>query len=89
MNLMDGGKNRVAMRGIGMRGLRSVLQERHLWVEGMHLDEARKIMWEQEDVKAQKSRIEQLFYDHGMVLGYQSKAHPLMDPAEVDLIINY
>ena len=50
MNLSDGGKNRPRMKGIEYRGFKSALSQRGLWREGMRLDEARDIMWDQPDV---------------------------------------
>jgi len=83
MNLSDGGVNRPAMRTIGMKGLQTVLTERKLWHEKMSLNEARDIMWEQPDVVAQRTIIEQLCYDNRIVCLYQSKAHPVFNAVEV------
>lgn len=83
MNLADGGKNRKPMKGIGLLGLRSVLKSRGLWHDGMTLAEAQQIMWAQSDVIAQKSRIEQLCNDSGILVIYQSKAHPDFNAVEV------
>lgn len=83
MNLKDGGKNRPHMKGIGMRGLKTVLQQRGLWKEGMSLDDARDIMWSQPDVMSQMTRIERLYYDNGIVCLYVPKAHPVLSAVEV------
>lgn len=83
MNLSDEGKNRPVMKGIGLRGLESVLKNRNLWCKGMLLKDARDIMWEQPDVKAQMTRIEQLCYNNGVVLLYEPKAHPPFNASEV------
>ena len=88
MNLSDGGKNRPSMTTIGFRGLESVLRQRGLWGLGLKLNETRDIMWSQPDVVAQMTRIEKLCFDHGIVLLYEPKAHPVFNAAEV-LIFTY
>lgn len=87
MNLHDGGKNRRPMDGIGLKGLKSTLIEVNLWRDGMTLKEARDILWKWDVVKAQMSRIEKLCAENGIVLVYESKAHPGFNPGEVLLII--
>jgi hypothetical protein len=86
MNLMDGGMHRQEMKGIGLRGLKHVLKQRGKWEKNMSLDKARDIMWEQPDVKAQLTRIEQLCFENGIVALYEPKAHPVLNkPPEVSL----
>lgn len=83
MNLKDGGKNRKPMRDVGTRGLRSVLMEIGEWHDNMTRVDARAALWKWTKVVKQMSRIEQLCYEHGVVLVYQSKAHPIFNPTEV------
>lgn len=89
MNLSDGGKNRRPMRGIHLLGLRSVLESRGLWRDGMSLSEARRLMWQQRDVMAQKTRIEKICNEAGIIVHYQSKAHPDFNATEVSPYHNY
>lgn len=85
MNLSDGGKNRREMRDIGLLGCKSVLEKLGKWKEGMHLPEARHLLYQWDSVINQMTRIEALCYEHGIVLIYQSKAHPLFNPTEVHI----
>jgi len=82
MNMTDGGKNRLPMRVIGLKGCRQVLQDLGHWREKMTLQEARNVLWQWEEVSKQMTRIEKLCYDHGVVLLYESKAHPVFNPTE-------
>jgi hypothetical protein len=86
MNLSDEGKNRRPMAGIGLKGCRSVLEDLGLWHDVMKLEEARRILWGWSRVTEQKTRLEQLCYDSGIVLFYITKAHPIFSPIEVTLI---
>lgn len=83
MNLSDGGKNRVPMREIGLKGCQSVLQDLGLWKDGMKLKDARDLLWKWDHVTAQMSRLEKLCHDNGVILIYQSKAHPQFNSTEV------
>ncbi len=87
MNLKDGGKNRLPMRVIGRKGCRRVLEDLGQWRDKMTVQEARDVLWQWEEVTKQMTRIEQLCYDNGIVLMYQSKAHPVFNPTEVILIL--
>lgn len=84
MNLSDGGKNRQAMRVVGVRGLRSVLEEHGQWEEGMKLAQARERLWEWSAVQAQLTQVEEVFKAEGIVFFYNPKAHPVMSPIEVE-----
>lgn len=83
MNLSDGGKNRLPMGDLGLAGLKTALTRLRLWRDGMRLDEARQVMWRTEQVVRQRSRIEQLCHENGIVVIYESKAHPIFNPTEV------
>jgi hypothetical protein len=76
MNVSDGGKNRVEMNLIGLRGLRSVLEEHGRWKEGMLADEARSVLWKSKMVQSQMTEVEEICRNYGVVLLYNSKAHP-------------
>lgn len=76
MNLSDGGKNRVLMAGIGLKGLKTVLSEHNQWEEGMSLAQARDKMWASEMVRQQRSELEALGRRYGVIVLYNSKAHP-------------
>lgn len=83
MNLSDGGKNRIPMRVVGFRGCRSVLESRGRWRDGMTLAEAREDLWLWKEVTSQKTIIEGLCNDAGIVLLYEPKSHPIFNAAEV------
>ena len=86
MNWTDGGKNRVSMQHIGTLGCVSVLKMYGMWSDDMNLTKAREILWKWNLVTDQMTRIEKLCYDRGVLLLYQSKAHPQFNATEV---INY
>jgi len=72
------------MRRIGLRGLRSFLEELGLWPEeGLRLAQAREVLGDQQFVKDKLTQIEQLCKDHNIVLLYEPKAHPFFQPVEV------
>ena len=83
MNLADGGKNRQPMRLIETQGCRSVLESRGRWRDGMHLNDARDELWCWAEVCKQKTIIEQLCNESGIVLLYETKSHPIFNPSEV------
>lgn len=85
MNLSDGGKNRKPAHSIGLSGCRSVLEKLGRWRDGMQLKECRLILWQWSEVLAQMSRLEQLCHNNGIILVYESKAHPGFNPTEVRL----
>lgn len=87
MNLKDGGKKRLAMDGVGLKGCQSVLEELGLWRKNMSLHEAREILWQWDVVKAQMSRIEKMCFDNQIIVLYESKAHPGFNPGEVLKIV--
>lgn len=76
MNVSDGGKNRVEMNLIGLRGIRSVLEEHGRWKEGMLADEARSVLWKSKMVQSQMTEVEGICRNFGVVLLYNCKAHP-------------
>ncbi len=83
MNMTDGGENRKPMRLIGTQGCRSVLESRGMWRDGMKLTDARDTLWHWKEVCKQKTIIEQLCNETGIVLIYEPKAHPVFNPSEV------
>jgi hypothetical protein len=85
MNLKDGGKNRHSMGVLGLAGLQTVLTGKGLWHDGMRRDEARDVLWRTNEVMQQRSRIEQLCFENGICVAYESKAHPIFNPTEVPL----
>jgi hypothetical protein len=88
MNMADGGKNRPAMRLIGTQGCKSVLQAHGKWRDGMKLAEARDILWQWKEVRSQKTIIEALCNEAGVILLYEPKAHPVFNPTEVLFVSN-
>jgi hypothetical protein len=76
MNLMDGGKNRVAMDGIDMKGLRTVLSEHNQWSDSMTLADAKEKLWASKMVRDQLSQVERLAEEFGIIVVYNPKAHP-------------
>lgn len=76
MNLSDGGKNRQAMHVIGMKGLRTVLQENGRWRDGMDKSEAMDEVFQWRVVRDQLNRVEELCFSHGVIVIFNSKSHP-------------
>ncbi len=76
MNLSDAGANRVSMKNIGIRGLKSVLVENNQWSEDMKLADARAKLWGSRMVRDQLSQVEKLGKQFGVIVVYNPKAHP-------------
>lgn len=87
MNLADGGKNRQPMRHIGMQGCRSILEAHGKWNDQLKLADARSVLWRWKEVTKQKTVIEELCNDAGIVLLYEPKSHPVFNPVEVPLFL--
>jgi hypothetical protein len=83
MNLSDEGKNRAPMKVIETQGCRSVLESRGKWRDGMKLTEAREVLWHWSEVCKQKTLIEEMCNEAGVVLLYEPKSHPIFNPSEV------
>lgn len=83
MNLSDGGKNRKPMRLIGMKGLQTVLTENRKWPDyGLSLPNARRLMFQWSTFLAQLTEAEEVCRRHNIILLYNPKAHPWMNPIE-------
>jgi hypothetical protein len=82
MNLSDGGANRVPMNGIGLKGLRSVLEESGKWVGHMGKAEAETLLWSSNLVRSQLTEVESICKENGIVCLYNCKAHPWLAPIE-------
>jgi len=84
MNLSDGGANRGPMAMIGTRGLRSVLTALGRWPPSgpLRLEDARRLLFGWDAVRAQRTRIEDLCARNGIVAFYNSKAHPVFNAIE-------
>lgn len=76
MNLSDGGKNRVAMDKIGLKGLQRVLAENNQWSDSMKLEDARAKMWASKMVRDQISQVEKLGREFNVIVVHNPKAHP-------------
>lgn len=83
MNLSDEGKNRKPMRSIGTKGARRVLQENKMWPdEGLSLPEARRILLQWRRYTDQLTEAEELCRKYGIILLYNPKGHPWLNPIE-------
>jgi transposase len=82
MNLSDGGANRVAMDGIGVKGLKTVLEENGKWARKMTKVEAEELLWQSKMVQKQLTEIELMCKRRNIACTYNPKAHPWFAPVE-------
>lgn len=83
MNLNDGGKNRNPMRTIGLKGCKTVLQEERKWpAEGLSLADCRHLLWQWRRVLNQLTAAEALCRRYKIILLYNPKGHPVLNPIE-------
>lgn len=82
MNLSDGGANREPMMEIGMKGLRSVLEENGRWTSHLTRAMAEEILWNWKLVHDQLTEIEKICNERNIICLYNSKAHPWLAPIE-------
>jgi len=88
LNLSDGGKNTPIMRetnynGLAQKlqyngiqkGIKTILTERGLWIDGMRLDAARALLSSQPDFAAQKNWIEETIEGAGHKVEFFPKFH--------------
>jgi len=81
MNLSDEGKNRRAMDDIDLLGCQSVLEKLGRW-HGQRLPEARQELFHWDRVVNQKTVLEKMCYDAGVLLIYNAKYCPEWQPIE-------
>ena len=64
------------MNGIGLKGLRSVLEEHQKWKPRTTRLEAERILWKSKLVQSQLTQIEELCRSFDVICLYNTKAHP-------------
>jgi hypothetical protein len=72
------------MQHIGEHGLEDVLRALQMWPKGgLTVKEAREKLWQWSGVTSQLTEAEDLCRRHGIILLYNPKAHPWLNPIEV------
>lgn len=82
MNLSDCGVNRVPMNEIGLKGLKTVLEERGHWERKMTKAMAEEELWQSKMVQRQLTEIEIMCKRKNICCIYNPKAHPWLAPIE-------
>jgi hypothetical protein len=82
MNVSDGGKNRPAMRYIGMAGLRRVLAAMGRDPSDLSATECRQNLWESDIVRSQLTQAEETAAKYGVILIYSPKSPPRFSVCE-------
>ena len=63
-----------------IKGIKSILEERNLWVEGMLLKDARILLKTQSDFLEQKSWLRETVESDRLVVEFSPKFHPKFNP---------